>query len=98
MSDRVATEGNTSIRTTLSLPFDLRERIKRAIARGAAPSQNKLIVQAVESYLTQQEQAWIDAQFSEMAQDTAYQDLQRQVASEFSVSDWEALHSGKGES
>jgi len=79
------------VRTTLTLPDKLRERIERAVDRGAAPSRNSFIVQAVESYLRQQEQAWIDAQFAAMAQDEEYQNLQRQVAAEFSASDWEAL-------
>lgn len=79
------------VRTTFTLPGELRQRIERALDRGAAPSQNSLIVQAVESYLAQQEQAWLDVQFAEMAQDEGYLALQRQVAAEFSASDWEAL-------
>jgi hypothetical protein len=83
------------VRTTLTLPVELRARIERAVRQGAAPSQNRLIVQAVEAYLTQQEEAWIDAQFAEMAKDAAYQDLQRQIVAEFSISDWEALQTGE---
>lgn len=79
------------VRTTLTLPGTLRDRIERAVDRGAATSRNNFIVQAVESYLEQQEQAWIDAQFAKMAQDEKYQALQRKVAAEFSASDWEAL-------
>ena len=92
-----STDRRKQIRTTLSLPVDLRERIERAIARGTAPNQNKLIVQAVESYLTQQEEAWIDTQFAEMAHDTDYQVLQRQIAAEFSISDWESLQSSENQ-
>lgn len=93
MSPTPRTGKRKRIRTTLSLPADLRERIERAVARGAAPNQSRLILQAVDSYLTQQEEAWIDAQFAMMAHDEAYQALQRQVAAEFSTSDWEALQS-----
>jgi hypothetical protein len=83
--------GEEQIRTTLTLPGALRERIERALDRGAASSQNSLIVRAVESYLGQQEQAWIDAQFADMAGDEPYLALQRQIAAEFSASDWETL-------
>ncbi len=83
------------IRTTLTLPVEMRERIEHAVDLGIASSQNSLIVQAVESYLTQQEQDWIDAQFAEMTSDLTYQALQRQIAAEFSVTDWEALRTGE---
>jgi metal-responsive CopG/Arc/MetJ family transcriptional regulator len=97
MSSAQMTDRRKRIRTTLSLPVDLRERIERAIARGTAPNQNRLIVQAVESYLTQQEETWIDAQFAEMADDAAYQTLQSQIAAEFTLSDWEALQSNEAQ-
>ena len=78
------------MRTTLTLPGPLRDRIELAVDRGVASSRNSLIVAAVESYLDRQERAWIDAQFASMAHDEAYQVLQRQVAAGFSASDWEA--------
>ncbi len=76
---------SAQVRTTLTLPVELRERIGRAVDQGAAPSQNRFIVQAVEAYLARQEEAWIDAQFAAMAQDAAYQTLQRQIVAEFSL-------------
>jgi metal-responsive CopG/Arc/MetJ family transcriptional regulator len=85
------TGSKEQVRTTLTLPGQLRDRIELAVDRGLATSRNSLIVQAVESYLEEQEYAWIDAQFASMAQDEDYQALQRQVVAEFSASDWEAL-------
>jgi len=94
--DASLTIGKTKqVRTTLTLPIELRERIERALGEGAAPSQNGLIVHAVEAYLAQREEARIDAQFAEMTQDPAYQMLQLQVAAEFSASDWEALQASE---
>ncbi len=95
MSVKAIARKGDKTRTTVTLPVELRQRIENAVTRGAAPSQNSLIVRAVETYLTAQEEAWIDAQFAEMATDPEYQDLQRQIAAEFSVSDWEALQAGE---
>lgn len=85
------------VRTTLTLPNELRERIERAVGEGAAPSQNSLIVHAVQTYLAQREEARIDAQFAEIAQDPAYQTLQLEISAEFSASDWEALQTSEGQ-
>ena len=79
------------VRTSLDLPQGLRERIRQAVQRGVARSQNALIVQAVEEYLAQLERDWIDAQFAEMEHDKGYQVLNRQIEREFARSDWEAL-------
>ena len=79
------------VRTSLDLPQRLRERIRQAVQRGVARSQNALIVQAVEEYLAQLERDWIDAQFAEMEHDKGYQVLNRQIEREFARSDWEAL-------
>ena len=65
------------------------------MSSAATSSQNNLIIRAVETYLMQQKETWIDAQFAEMAQDTARQALQRQIAAEFSISDWEALQASE---
>ncbi len=77
------------VRTTVDLPTVLRERIQEALERGAAKSQNALIVQAVERFLADLERAWLDAQFAEMANDEAYQALQLTIAREFALVDWE---------
>ncbi|HED03402.1 MAG TPA: hypothetical protein ENI60_01365 [Candidatus Fraserbacteria bacterium] len=56
-----------------------------------ARSRNRLIVQAVEAYLRQLEEALIDAQFAEMEHDERYGELSLQLSREFERSDWEAL-------
>jgi len=79
------------IRTTLDLPTSLRHRIQSALKHGVAPSQNALILQALEEHLTRLEEALIDAEFAEMAEDESYRTLQLQIAAEFAQADWEAL-------
>lgn len=37
------------------------DRVQKAIVRGAARSQNALIIQAIEEYLREAERAWLDA-------------------------------------
>lgn len=96
MTPNLAAGQLKQVRTTLTLPSELRARIERAVGEGAALSQNGLIVQAVEAYLAQREEARIDAQFAAMAQDSAYQTLQLEVAAEFSAADWEALQASEG--
>jgi len=78
------------VRTTVDLPGTLRERVHEAVARGAARSQNALIVQAVERFLRQAEQDWLDSQFAAMATDGEYRTLQLAIAEEFAPLDAEA--------
>lgn len=82
-------------RTTLDLPAPLAIEIQRAVKRGLAKSQNSLIVQAIETYLRQSQDAWIDAQFAQMADDKEAQALHLQIAQEFERSDWEAFQIGE---
>ena len=71
------------VRTTVDLPETLQKRVQEAVARGTARSQNALIVQAVERFLRQAEQDWLDSQFAAMATDDDYQTLQLAIAAEF---------------
>lgn len=92
MTTRTATAvREPRIRTTLDLPASLRDRIQSAIKQGVAPSQNTLIIQALEEHLARVEQARIDAEFAHMAEDESYRTLQLQIAAEFAHADWEAL-------
>lgn len=77
------------VRTTVDLPLVVKERVEQALERGAAKSQNALIVRAVEQFLEGLERDWLDAQFAEMAEDEAYQALQLSIAEEFAPADWE---------
>jgi Arc/MetJ-type ribon-helix-helix transcriptional regulator len=85
------------VRTSLDLPQGLRARIRQAVQQGVARSQNALIVRAVEEYLAQLEQDWIDAQFAEIEHDEGYQALNRQIEEEFDRSGWEALQTVGGQ-
>jgi Arc/MetJ-type ribon-helix-helix transcriptional regulator len=82
-------------RTTLDLPAPLADEIQQAVKQGLAKSQNSLIVHAIEAYLERLQDAWIDAQFAQMADDKEAQSLHLQVAKEFEQSDWEALRIGE---
>jgi metal-responsive CopG/Arc/MetJ family transcriptional regulator len=83
-------------RLTVDLPKALVEKADSLVHRGAARSRNRLIAQAVEAYLKQLEEAWIDSQFAEMEHDERYRDLSLKVAEEFEHSDWEALQLEEG--
>jgi len=83
-------------RLTVDLPKALVERADALVRRGAARSRNRLILQAVEVYLKQLEEALIDAQFAEMEHDERYRELSLEVAQRFERSDWEALQLGEG--
>lgn len=71
------------VRTTIDLPISMRDRIQRAVERGAARSQNALIVQAIEQWLRYLDRSWIDAQFEAMQADENYCALQLTIAEEF---------------
>ncbi len=81
------------VRTTIDLPLPVRDRIQKAVERGAARSQNALIVQAVEAWLEEIERDWLDAQFAAMASDEKYRSMQLSIAEEFAPYDretWQA--------
>jgi len=82
-------------RTTVDLPVALADEIQRAVNQGLAKSQNSLIVRAVETYLQHLQEAWIDAQFAQMAHDQETQALHLQIAQEFEKADWEAFQLGE---
>lgn len=82
-------------RTTIDLSVTLRDRVQRAVERGAARSQNALIIQAVEQWLQTQERNWLDAQFASMETDENYRALQLTIAEEFVPLDREAWQSSE---
>lgn len=98
MSITATTVREPRVRTTLDLPASLRDRIQSAIKQGVAPSQNTFIVQALEEHLARLEEARIDAEFAQMAEDEGYQTLQLQIAAEFAQADWEALQTEETQS
>ncbi len=77
------------VRTTIDLPVSVRDRIQQAVERGAARSQNALIVQAVEQWLRHLDRSWVDAQFAAMATDESYRAMQLAIAEEFAPYDRE---------
>lgn len=79
-------------RLTVDLPVELVKKADEWVQRGVSRSRNHLILQAVEAYIQQVEQQWIDTQFAEMECDEQYQKLALEIAQEFEQADWEALH------
>ena len=82
-------------RLTVDLPKAFVEQANALVRHSVARSRNRLILQAVEMYLKQLEEAWIDGQFAEMEHDERYRDLSLKLACEFERSDWEALRVGE---
>lgn len=87
----------TKIRLTIDLPRGLVQQADVAVSDGAARSRNQLIARAVQTYLEQLENAAIDAEFAQMAEDTKYQALALEISRELTRTDREALELGEGE-
>ncbi len=80
-----------TIRTTLSLPIELLERIDRAVHEGQVRSRNALLETALRHELAAMEDAAIDAQLLGMAQDADYQAEALALAEEFGTAEWQVL-------
>ncbi len=89
MLDIPCASAQDKVRMTLDLPVSVRDRIQQAVERGAARSQNALIVQAVEQWLRTLERSWVDAQFAGLATDEGYRAMQLAIAEEFARYDRE---------
>ena len=79
------------VRTTVDLPRELLDRSRSIVDRKLAKNQNALFTAALAEYLDQLDQQVIDSQFAEMAEDSAYQELNLQILQEFAGADLEAL-------
>ena len=80
-----------TVRTTITLPWDLIEAADKAIRDGKVKSRNELIAVSLRHELALLERVSLDAAFSGMAGDAAYHAEVRQIAQEFARSDWEAF-------
>jgi metal-responsive CopG/Arc/MetJ family transcriptional regulator len=85
----------TKVRLTIDLPETLVEQATLAVESGAARSRNQLFAQAITLFLRHFQEAQIDAQFAEMAQDKKYHGAATQLTQEFKHSDWEAWQLGE---
>ena len=83
------------VRTTITLPWDLKEAADKAIREGKAKSRNELIVDSLRHELALLQRVSLDAEFSGMAEDASYLTEVRQITQDFDRSDWEAF--GRGE-
>lgn len=86
------------VRTTIDIPQQLWKKVKAMIKDRNMKSQNTFIIQALEAYLQQLEEAWIDEEFTRINRDERYKSLNLQIAKEFSSSDWEAFQTNEKES
>jgi metal-responsive CopG/Arc/MetJ family transcriptional regulator len=82
---------STSTRTTIALPTALLAATDRAVTDGKAKSRNELIARAIQKELALIRRAEIDADLSQMGQDTEYQAEVLQMEAEFAIAQWEAL-------
>ena len=80
--------------TTVRLPRHVYDKAKTVAVRSQASSFNDFVVQAIEEKVRRMTEAEIDAAFAQMASDTDYQRTSIALASEFAMSDWEALQPG----
>ncbi len=86
-----------TVRTTLTLPYELVEATDKAISQGKAKSRNEFIAQALRHELAALKRAEIDAALAEMAQDPEYQAEVLKMETEFAAASWEALHLGESQ-
>jgi Arc/MetJ-type ribon-helix-helix transcriptional regulator len=89
--------GKTSraVRTTVTLPAELRDAVDRAVREGRAKSRNELLVNALRHELIAQERAAIDAAFAALAEDDAFHAESVGIAEEAVPAGWEALQLGE---
>ena len=86
------------VRTTIDIPQQLWKKVKAMIKDRKMKSQNAFIIQALEVYLEQLEEDWIDEEFTRIKGDEIYKAVNLQIAEEFSRSDWEAFQSNEKKS
>ncbi|MBW4574600.1 MAG: ribbon-helix-helix domain-containing protein [Aphanothece sp. CMT-3BRIN-NPC111] len=86
-----------TVRTTLTLPYELLEATDLAVSQGKAKSRNEFVAQALQHELAAFKRAEIDAALAEMAQDAEYQAEVSKMEAEFATASWEALQLGEQE-
>jgi len=79
------------IRTTVALSADLLEAMDALVQKGEADSRNDFLERVLRNHLAVARRAATDAEFSQMANDRAYQREAVQIAEEFAEADWEAF-------
>jgi metal-responsive CopG/Arc/MetJ family transcriptional regulator len=79
------------VRTTVVLSADLLEAMHAIVQAGVAESRNDFLERAIRRQLAATRRAGIDAEFAQMANDSAYQEEAIQIAEELKQADWEAL-------
>jgi hypothetical protein len=65
------------------------------MGKGAADSHGAFLKRAIRQQLAASRRAAIDAEFAQMASDSAYQKEAVRVAEEFAEADWEALRAAE---
>jgi metal-responsive CopG/Arc/MetJ family transcriptional regulator len=81
-----------TVRTTLTLPYELLEAADRMVSKGKAKSRNEFVAQALRHELATLQRAEIDAALAQMAQDPHYQAEVLKMEAEFATASWEALN------
>lgn len=86
-----------STRLTLYVPTRLVEAADQRVKQGKAKNRNDFIVMALRRELKALEEADIDADFAEMADDEEYQAEADVLEKEFAQASWEAFQSAEAE-
>jgi metal-responsive CopG/Arc/MetJ family transcriptional regulator len=84
------------VRTTVALSVDLLEAVDAAVQEGKVDSRNEFLETALRNELSARRRAFIDAAFTSMSSDSAYQREAVEIAEEFESADWETLRSAEG--
>lgn len=80
-----------TVRSTVALPRELWEAVDQAVAEGAAKSRNELLALAIRRLLAERQRAAIDAGFTGMGEDAAYNAEVAILEAGFDRSSWEML-------
>ena len=88
---------DTTTRLTLYVPTRLVEAADQRVKQGKAKNRNDFIVMALQRELKALEEADIDADFAEMADDEEYQAEADVLEKEFAQASWEAFQSAESE-
>lgn len=84
------------VRTTVALSADLLEAVDAVVREGKMDSRNEFLETALRNELSARRRAAIDAAFSHMANDSAYQQEAVEISGEFESADREALRLAEG--
>lgn len=76
---------NQTIRTTITIPAELIAAADKVVSQGKAKSRNDFVAQAIFDELETLKRSQIDAELTQMAQDSEYQTQVLRMEAEFAI-------------